>query len=327
MHDNSDKFPNLFMVGAAKAGTTSLYEYLIQHPDIFGLENEKKLLNTPYVLKEPCFFVADYYYEIFQKNGWNPNWLNRIVRDRKTYLELYSYSESARYKLDASTMYLCHEDVPLKILKYSPHAKIIISLRNPVYGVYSLYSYFKKELALELEGISFEEMLKKDRKAEIFEGVPEGYKRRGVYFKDVKNYIDTFGRKNVKILIFEEWKKDTLHALEDICYFLEINRFPFKNTNVIHNLSGIPKDNFSVNLFKKLVHTQNSCKTLYRKIIPINTRKIIGQFTRKHLLENNLQKLPMKEETKQYLKEYYREDIAKLEELLGRDLSIWYNEK
>ncbi len=322
MYDNLDKFPNLFLVGAAKAGTTSLYNYLIQHPDIFGLENRKQQFSSlPYNLKEPSFLIADILMEIDRQNGENNfDW---IIKDIETYLKLYSYSQNEKYRLDASASYLYHPVVVQRIKQYAPkNTKILISLRNPVYGVYSMYTYQKIQNNKELEGLSFEEALKKD----LFLAVPWGLKVNNLYYNPVKSYLDVF-KDNIKILIFEEWKKNTLHALEDICDFLEIEGFPFKNTNVIHNISGIPKNNFSVNLFKKLVQTQNPCKMLYKKVVPISTRKTIREFARKHLVNNNLQKIPMKEETKQYLKEYYREDIAKLEELLGRDLSIWYNEK
>jgi len=322
MHDNLDKFPNLFLAGAAKAGTTSLYEYLIQHPDIFGLENEKFLYySTPYSLKEPSFLASDILMEIDCQSGENN--LDWLVKDMETYLKLYSYSQNEKYRIDASVAYLYYPVVGQRIKRYATkNTKILISLRNPIYGVYSLYAFQKNLVNKEFEGLEFEEALQKD-----FLSIPWGFRANNLYYNPVKNYLDAFGRKNVKILIFEEWKKDTLHTLEDICCFLGIERFPFKNTNVIHNPSGIPKDNFSVNLFGKLVHTQNICKTLYKKIIPIGRRKIIREFLQKHLVANNLQKIPMKEETKQYLKEYYREDMAKLEELLGRNLSIWYDEK
>jgi len=317
-----DKFPNLFLVGAAKAGTTSLYEYLIQHPDIFGLENnEDLLLKGPCNPKEPWFLVSDII--ISMEDKFKMNFFDWIITDMETYLKLYSYSQNEKYRIDASVPYLYYPVVAQRIKQYAPkNTKIIISLRNPVYGVYSFYTYMKTLVDKEIEGLSFEEALKRD----FFLAVPWGLLANNLYYNPVKNYLDAF-EDNIKILIFEEWKKDTLHALKDICDFLEIERYPFKNTNVIYNSSGIPKDNFSVNLFRKLVHTQNPCKMLYKKVVPINTRRTIHDFARKHLLENNLQKIPMKEETKQYLKEYYREDIAKLEELLGRDLSLWYSEK
>ncbi len=79
---NIDKFPNLFIVGAAKTGTTSLYNYLIQHPDIFGCENDKSnflcqdKLNIS--LKEPRFLTCD----LVNYNA---------VKDLNTYLSLYSH--------------------------------------------------------------------------------------------------------------------------------------------------------------------------------------------------------------------------------------------
>ncbi len=321
MCDNLDKFPNLFLVGAAKAGTTSLYSYLIQHPDIFELDDNKSLLlkiNVLYSPKEPWFLVSD----IMMKTGYKDSF-DCCVKDMATYLKLYSYSRSERYRIDASVAYLYYPVVIQRIKQYAPrNTKIIISLRNPIYGVYSMYTFLKTQARIDIEKLSFEEALKKDSLL----SVPWGLRANNLYYNPVKNYLNVF-KENVKILIFEEWKKDPLHALENICNFLEIEKFPFKNVNVIHNPSGIPKDNFSVNFFKKLVYIHNVCKTLYKKIVPIGTRKTIRDFLQKHLVNNNLQKIPMKEETEQYLKEYYREDVAKLEELLGRDLSIWYNEK
>ena len=322
MRVNKDLSPNLFIVGAAKAGTTSLYEYLIEHYDIFSLEKIERKIVYPYSSKEPWLFAAD----LIAKSEDEKTFRKWMIRDFATYMKLYSYSSGEKYRLDASVSYFYYSIIPERIKEYSPNAKIIISLRNPALGAYSMYTFMKFCMECQFENLSFEEVLKKEDEGMHFKAVPWGIRNNNLYYENLKRYIDVFGEKNVKVLIFEEWVSKTLEKLEDVCAFLDIEKICFKNIENVYNVSGIPKENFQVYFYKKIIHSQNILRNLYKKTLPVYIREYIINVLRKYLLEKNLQKVRMKEETKQELIEYYYEDIKKTEELLGRDLSCWYKD-
>ncbi|MGA9342175.1 MAG: sulfotransferase, partial [Rhodanobacteraceae bacterium] len=116
--------PNLFLVGAPKCGTTSLYEYLRQHPQIFFPFDERDYSRT----KEPNHFCPDL--EILDRYA---------IRDRRDYLALYKGSEGMFLRGDASTNYLVSEHAPAAIKDFCPEARILVMLRPPVEMMHSYH--------------------------------------------------------------------------------------------------------------------------------------------------------------------------------------------
>src|SRR5918999_4531871 len=109
-------WPNLFVVGAARAATTSLWRYLDEHHDIWMA-----------LVKEPNFFSGV------------PAVLAPTVHDEASYLRLFAPGAACKLRGEASTSYLWHEGVPAAIKRASPEARIVISLRDPVERAYSAY--------------------------------------------------------------------------------------------------------------------------------------------------------------------------------------------
>lgn len=138
--------PNFFIVGAAKSGTTSLYHYLKQHPEIYM---------SP--VKEPKYFLASI--NKFPHNGPGDIEVDKkIIRTWDEYLKLFSNASVEKCIGEASCGYLYYcELVAPSIKRISPEAKIIIVLRNPVERAFSAYCYLFRE---GRETLSFEEALK-----------------------------------------------------------------------------------------------------------------------------------------------------------------------
>ena len=103
------RWPNLFVVGAPRAGTTSLYHYLRQHPEIYM---------SP--LKEPHFFSHS-----------NPQ-SDTVVKHQDAYLRLFDAARGEKLRGEASPAYLADPDAPARIKDASPEAKIVAVLREPV---------------------------------------------------------------------------------------------------------------------------------------------------------------------------------------------------
>jgi len=209
-------WPNFFIVGAPKAGTTSLYSYLRQHPKIYMSPK-----------KEP---------EYFHKN--RPNITSPIpVKNTKEYLSLFNNVKdetaigeaSAGYLLDPESHALIHEQIP--------DARIIISLRDPVERAYSQHLNRKN---LGIEELSFSDAIRRD--VELMErGKYTGATIKGSYYsKALKRYFDTFGKKNVKVLIFEEFVQDVRSTIRDVVRFLDINDVHQFNDEIYHDYR-IPK--------------------------------------------------------------------------------------
>ncbi|MBA2556652.1 MAG: hypothetical protein H0V12_04785, partial [Chloroflexi bacterium] len=113
--------PDFFIPGAPKSGTSSMYEYLRQHPEIYLPS-----------LKEPRHFCPD------QDSGSDRDGLF-FVRDRDEYLALYAGVRGEKRIGDASVQYLYSRVAAERIREFNPDARFIVMLRNPVHMAYSLH--------------------------------------------------------------------------------------------------------------------------------------------------------------------------------------------
>jgi len=280
--------PNFFVVGAPKAGTTSLYEYLKQIPEVYVSPN-----------KEPHYFSV-YYPSMFNK---------KPIRDKAKYVDLFKNVKKEKAVGEFSVLYLADPEVPKKIKKEIPNAKIIIIIRNPIERA---FSNFLGRTNLGLEHQSFIDRIAEDKQLikKNIHGEPYVLES-GFYSRHIKRYNDVFGSKQVKVIIFEEFFKDPSTIVKKILEFLEIksdvNQIDFK----IHNSFSPPK-----NRLAKIILSSNLVKSIAIEVIPQSLRWKI----RKNILTNQIEKPKMTDNEKDILKEIYRDDVKELQKLLGKKL-------
>jgi hypothetical protein len=289
--------PNFLIVGAAKCGTTSLYRYLSQHPDIFMPE-----------WKELSLFIGDSFGPIHK------------VKNPYYYRKVFSQVQDQTAVGEASSTYLFDEAAPKIIMEQLGTIRIIITLRDPVAMSYSLYNH---QLRREGETIeNFEEALATEesrRRDPEFKKKCYGwhanyyYFHRALYYKQVKRYIDTFGRDNVRVILFEELTNETLNIVKEIFEFLGVNN-TFVPEIKVHNPAGgilkIPRFWTDTGLFLKT----------FQFVISKNMMKKIP-----HLVRNIGRKppQPINPTTAKNLRRRFYEDICQLEKLIAKDLSSW----
>lgn len=302
-----DKLPNFLIVGATKSGTTSLYYYLKQHPEIYMSDS-----------KEPRFFS---FYgipkHIFLKNVF-PNLENTFIRDWESYLLLFQNSVNFKAIGEASPSYLFHHERVIENLnKFFPgwkKLKIIIMLRNPVDACFSHYSMYRMRGG---EPLVFEKALEAEKERISKKYITLAHSIRFFFYHHVKAYLDNFDQ--VKIYLFDDLKKDTLGLVKDIYKFLGVDPSFTSDVSTKYNVSGIPKNKFIHKFLIKPNILKSVVKPIAKTLIPQGEwRKIVEKIKMK-----NLQKPQMKPETREYLKDLYRDDILKLQILIKRDLSSW----
>ncbi|MGH7791258.1 MAG: sulfotransferase family protein [Thermodesulfobacteriota bacterium] len=302
-----ERLPNFLIVGAAKSGTTSIYHYLRQHPEIYLPEN-----------KEPRFFVSSEFGEI------DPNdpFYTYINKTTTVTLEEYARLFKSAYKEkaigEASVQYLYfHKTAIPQIKKHLGNIKIIMILRNPVERAFSAYSHYS---AVKAEGLSFEECLEiEEHRRNNNWAMAHFYKDLGFYYEQVKSYSKNFSR--VKVYLYDDLKKDSSFVLRDIYEFLEVGpSFVPYNINVKYNVSGVPKIEALQSFFSTYDHP---LKKILRPLFLNTSGKEKTENLVNHFKNKNLRKQKIKPETKKYLIEVYRDDILMLEKLIDRDLSSW----
>jgi hypothetical protein len=196
--------PNLFILGAARCGTSSLHATLGQHPDIHAN-----------IFKEPTFFVGAY----------------PMVRDPITYFRLFDSPK--RYRLDSSVTYLPAPETPPVLHDLFPEARFIVSLREPKARAYALYRHMRY---IKFEAIpSFADALKAETDRYIsydFYGTclwhisTYLYCRSTLYDEQLARYFALFDRKQFHIITLAELVKEPVATIEGVLRFLDLDPTP-----------------------------------------------------------------------------------------------------
>ena len=298
-----NKLPNFLIVGAAKSGTSSLHNYLNQHPEVFMPSYNKEVMKV----KEPRFLIKDLVQHRLHNGVWNweeyKSLFNKVNDEisigESTVLYLYYY----KHAIDNIKKYL------------GENVKIIIMLRNPTDRAYSAFQHVSRGLK---EQNSFEEALKieKGRMNKESSLTPMVmYKEMGLYHDMVRAYKENF--KNVHIIFYEDFRDDTEGEIKKIFKFLELSLSVNIDFVSRHNVGGKRWKNEKM----KHVFMKNSpLKSALKKAIPKSLRKGV----RDKLISASTDKVaPMKENTRVKLNEFFKEDVKKLSDLLNRDLTHW----
>jgi len=242
MNMNMNIIPNLFIVGAPKAATTSIHSYISQHPDIFMTE-----------LKEPNYFSS------IRKKG--ESTVN--IRNDEEYIDLFSHSDSFKIRGESSTTYLYFKDVEKKIFTFNKHSKIIIILRDPVERALSHYLMDRDIIGQEEKSV--EEALFDEgyTSANGFHGLSVNpYIWPSIYTKHIEKFINQFGKENVEIIIYEELMKNWQDGLKSIFVFLDVDDYKVENLEVKNQYRK-----FRYPLLKKLIPKKLISLILYNNKI------------------------------------------------------------
>ncbi len=302
--------PNFLILGAPKCGTTSLYSYLGQHPDVF--------MGFP---KEPTFFGHEGEDGLFNGPGDNTGiYRTRMITRLDAYTALFNRVTTEKAIGEASTFYLYLPKAPLCIKKYIPNAKMFAVLRNPADRAYSNYLHMVRQLR---EPCSFAESLKQEP-TRIKENWNEfwHYKSLGFYSEQVKRYYDTFGREQVHVFLHEDLQKDMLAVIRKIFEILEVDASFVPDMSTKWNVGYMPENAAREKFYYKLKGIARECdrRLPWRLRAPANkVLELIGCLQR----PKRVPRPAMPPELREWLLEEYREDILKLEQLLNRDLSHW----
>ncbi|MFX1501758.1 MAG: sulfotransferase, partial [Promethearchaeota archaeon] len=215
--DNSYRKPNLFIVGEPRSGTTTLYNYLKSHSQIFFPEP-----------KEPTHFATYHFKEQIEIQKKSLNIIKSKVPKyyhKKDYLDLYKNREE-KYLGDASTKYLYSKDAAKRIYKFNPQAKIIALFREPVDF---LQSYHSRQLFILneneknlIKALSLEKFRKDGKNLPKLVKAPSSllYTKRLQYSKHIQRFLESFPSNQIKVIIFEDFKRNNMKALSEIYNFL-----------------------------------------------------------------------------------------------------------
>jgi hypothetical protein len=293
--------PNFVIIGVQKAGTTSIYNYLKQHPQIY---------TSP--IKETHFFQQEWTNEEIEKavRAYGAN----KPRTLEDYLKLFAGVRDEIAIGDASPNYLLYHQtsVPL-IAKYIPHAKLIAILRNPVDRAYSDYLMNMREGRNKRDLI--EQAKYRTQQSHVI--------RKGFYYEGLQHFYDVFDPQQIKVFLYDDLKADSGKLMKEMYQFLGVDPSFTPDTSKVAQKAQVPKNQAVNKLLQQKNPLRSSIAKMLRGVFSVKTR----QKLRTQLVQLNMDKKgkipPLSPQDRQELQEIYRPDILKLQELIGRDLSAW----
>jgi hypothetical protein len=306
--------PNFFIAGAPKAGTTSLYHQLDQHPEVYM---------SP--VKEPCYFASEIRLENFAEE-YQP----RVNRDQQAlqqylagslaekrfggmisewtdYLKLFQNGTGAKAIGEASVCYLWSPTAAKNIAAQIPHAKIILILRDPAERAFSQYLH---TVADGLVRRSFREQIELSIQNNGKFSVLHPFLEFGLYHDQVKRYLELFPRDSLRIYLYET---DHERILLDVLRFLNLDSNVVLDTSERHLKKRVPRSIAPAYFLKKYGVWQQAKEWIPGALQPLVRSAVLSEH----------KTLRIEPQDRKYLIDYYREDIRKLAYLLDRDLEAW----
>ena len=284
--------PNYILLGAAKSATTSIYDILKQHQEIFAPK-----------FKEPHFFDFD---ENFSKGL---DWYST------TY---YKNVKKEKVVFDFTPTYLYFSNCAERIHKsFGSNIKFIVLIRNPVDRAYSHYNHSVRdgfenlEFKSALEGEN-SRLLKYRTDNNILSEIRCSYISQGLYFKMLSAYLKYYDLDNFLIINFDdEIIKNSKLASNKLSDFLSLDLTGLDFT--IHsNKSGKSKNK----LIQNLILSDNYFRKILKKIVPQKSKQIIRNKI-KNLNKEDFKYPALVHAEKQFIfKKYFQEDTYKLEKFL-----------
>jgi hypothetical protein len=295
--------PTFLVIGAAKAGTTAVYDYLRQHPQVFMS-----------AVKEPYFFALEG--EPIAFGGPVADMpINRVaVNDAGRYRALFAGGEAFAARGEASAGYLYSPRAPERIARHVPDVRLVAVLRDPVERAYSSYLY---QVARGLERApTFAEALA-DEPRRIAENWPPlwHYRRMGFYGAQLERYYATFARGQLHVGFHEDLAGDPRAFMRELYAFIGVDSGFAPDTRVAPNPSGVPRRPG----LHRLLLGSGALKTVLKRTLPRSwTARAAGRVRR-----SNLVRPPLDAAVAAALRAEYADDLRRVETLTGRDLTRW----
>ena len=297
--------PTFLIIGAAKAGTTSLFSYIAQHPSIF----------TPNV-KEPRYFAIA---EAEHKAWKGPDWMSGLdqtsfVDEWRRYEQLFDGSDLYAAAGEASTLYLYDKNAPRRIAERLPEVKLVAVLRHPVDRAFSHFvmnwqagvettTTFSEALSLEAERI------------EKGWSPTYHYATRGLYGEQLARYKQHFSDDQLLVLLYDDYSHNPVDTVKRAFRWIGVAPYDVDTSRRLNTASRVPPNS----AVEKLIGAADPLRRFLKSFLPGCARQAI----RKGVENAVYQKPTIEKEDAQRLQKYYDADLMQLQKLINANISHW----
>jgi hypothetical protein len=296
--------PDLFIIGGAKCGTTSLFDWLSQHPAIFApLE------------KEPRYYAFAEEAPDFRGPG-DRELMRKIITQREAYEALYAKRGPQHQRaLDASAVYLWSEKAPAALARAKPDARLVVLLRQPADRAYSQWLHLTRN---GHETHSFAEGLAREtQRASMGWSYLWRYRERSHYAPQLNRWLRHFPRAQLQVELFDDLQRDPLGVIQRVLAHAGLDPAPINTTQ--RSNDGLM---FRSPQLARVLSRAGNLKQATRQLLP---RESWAERAALWLERLNHQpaKPTIAPDVRRALTASAASDIADVEHLLGRDLSGW----
>lgn len=304
----SFRHPNLFVIGAPKCGTTSLYAYLRQHPQIF--------LTEP---KEPNHFA----YADNNPYNWpksHPYW------NLDAYLTLFKAAGNSQIVGEASTCYSLMPHAARAIRQHNPQAKILAILREPVQRAWSMYLYWH-QFNHTCQSVNYDDFRHRFIADDLMTDHELGHTKRvkwlrgaGMYWENLQHYYREFPADQIYLLQYDEFIQQPQMSLSKLCTFLDVESYQF-DTSFRENKTVVPRFRRLYNFINLDVHhpLRSVAKRVLSKFLLAAKVKQLAN----HALLSSEGPKSLPESLVAELSSYYQNDLQQLTDSTGFDTRPW----
>ncbi|AMW06038.1 sulfotransferase family protein [Gemmatimonas phototrophica] len=290
--------PHFLVIGAGRAGTTSLHHYLSQHPQIFL----------------PRVKAPSYWYAVGVPDAMASTLPASFVRDAAEYDALFANSSPGHVRGEVSPVYLASTAVAQRVAATLPAIRIVVMLRHPVDRVYARWVARRRD-GLEPTA-TFEALIAQERDQPLIRPDAHAtYLAGGMVSHVLRSWYDAIPADQRLVLWFDDFARDSAASMRTVCRFLGVDDTVPLDTSRSHNRSGGRIRNPMV---RAVWSASYPLRRSVRPLVPQALRDRVFQ-----LATSQVDRLPLADETRAQLTDLYRDEILALANLTGRDLSSW----
>ena len=295
--------PNFLVIGAAKAGTTSLHDYLRQHPEVFVAP-----------VKEPRFFAYDG--RPLPAGGPGLDWIHdATVTDVTAYEALFDDAGGARARGEASPLYLYSVHAAARIAARVPAAKLVAILRDPADRAFSHFLHLRRD-RLEPCTSFADALAREEQRIAADWDWSFHYRALGFYDAQLTRYATLFPPGSLHVELYEDLARDAAGVARRVFSFLGVDETFEPDVRARLNTGGVPREGAAWDVATQYDHP---IRRALRPVLPHRLRLVMLA----RLRSRALHRPTLDPDVRRDLVGGYREDILRLQERLGRDLAEW----
>ena len=289
--------PNFLVVGAEKAGSTSLRAYLAQHPDVFLAELQGANFFSLGEMERPSGF------------GYQPP-CYRYVADFDSYLRLFDAAADQRAIGECSPGMLCCERSAKRIAARLRGVRVIAMLRQPADRAHSHFAFNRRQTTEPLADLEAAVAAEQERTAAGWH-YRYRYFANGLYHEQLQRFYDVMPAERIGVFLYDDFQSDPQHTLRALYRLLGVDESFTADASLKYNVSGMPRNRVVSGLLRLGWPLR---RALERRLPPSVVSRVGQRLLRRESIDPVL---------RARLTERYAGDIEKVQRLIQRDLSHW----